>query len=87
VADSVEGSTTREDERYEGIRLRLLAELAGARIAVQVDIGFGDAITPDPRQETYPVMLDQPAPVLSVYPRESVVAEKFDGDGVAGHRE
>ncbi len=78
VADSVEGSTIREDEQYEGIRLRLRAELAGARIAVQVDIGFGEAITPEPRQETYPVMLDQPAPVLSVYPRESVVAEKLE---------
>jgi len=78
VADSVEGSTIREDQEYEGVRLRLSAELASARIGVQIDIGFGDALTPGARVETYPVMLDQPAPVLKVYPRESVVAEKLE---------
>jgi len=78
LADSVEGSIIREDEEYEGVRLRLSADLAGARIAVQVDVGFGDAITPGAREETYPAMLDQPAPVLRVYPRESVVAEKLE---------
>lgn len=78
MADSVEGSMIREDQEYEGVRLRLLADLAGARIAVQVDIGFGDAVTPEARRVTYPVMLDQPAPVLKVYPRESVVAEKLE---------
>jgi len=78
VADSIEGSTIREDEEYEGVRLRIPAGLAGARIQVQVDIGFGDAIVLRASREIYPVMLDQPAPVLKVYPRESVVAEKLE---------
>lgn len=78
MADSVEGSTIREDDEYEGVRLLISAELAGARIRVQVDIGFGDAIVDQATRETYPVMLDQPAPVIRVYPRESVVAEKLE---------
>jgi hypothetical protein len=42
-----------------------------------VDVGFGDAITPGPVTVKYPAMLDLPAPELAAYPRETVVAEKF----------
>ncbi len=52
--------------------------LDGARIPVQCDIGFGDAVTPAPLQQTYPTLLDMPAPVLAVYPLETVVAEKLE---------
>ena len=78
IAKSVDGSLIREDQEYQGVRLRLSADLAGAHIRLQVDIGFGDAVTPDATTASYPVMLDQPAPVLLVYPRESVVAEKVE---------
>ena len=43
----------------------------------QIDIGFGDVVTPAAVEVTYPVLLDFPAPVLPAYSRESVVAEKF----------
>ncbi len=57
----------------------LLGLLDGARSSVQVDIGFGDAVTPAPEQIRYPVMLsDFPAPELRAYPRYTVVAEKFE---------
>ena len=47
-------------------------------IALQVDIGFGDAVTPEPQAITYPVLLeDFPAPQLRAYPKYTVVAEKF----------
>jgi Nucleotidyl transferase AbiEii toxin, Type IV TA system len=36
----------REDNVYDGTRLSLLAFVGSARLPVQVDIGFGDAITP-----------------------------------------
>lgn len=56
----------------------LQAKLDGARIALQVDIGFGDAVTPAPESASYPVLLqDLPAPQLRTYPKYTVVAEKF----------
>lgn len=67
----------KEDQQYPGLRVKLNARLETARIPVQVDIGFGDAITPSPVEVDYPTLLDFQAPRLSAYPRETVIAEKF----------
>jgi hypothetical protein len=75
---SVKGSVIRKEAGYGGVRIDLPAKLDGARIALQVDIGFGDAVTPSPESMTYPVLLeDLPAPQLRSYPKYTVVAEKF----------
>lgn len=68
----------REAVEYGGVRVRTTATIAGARISIQVDIGFGDAITPAAMELDYPVLLDAPAPHLRAYPVETVVAEKFE---------
>ena len=76
--DSVKGSIIRKQAGYGGVRIDLEAKLDGARIALQVDIGFGDAVTPAPQAIRYPVLLeDFPAPQLRAYPKYTVVAEKF----------
>jgi hypothetical protein len=76
--DSVKGSIIRKQAGYGGVRVDLGANLDGARIALQVDIGFGDAVTPAPQAISYPVLLeDFPAPQLRAYPKYTVVAEKF----------
>ncbi len=49
-----------------------------ARVRLQIDVGFGDAVTPPPVRMDLPVLLDFPMPRLLVYPRETVVAEKLD---------
>ena len=75
---SVKGTVIRKEAGYGGVRIDLQAKLDGARIALQVDIGFGDAVTPAPEQISYPVLLgDLPAPQLRAYPKYTVVAEKF----------
>ncbi len=75
---SIKGTTIRQETGYGGVRIDLLAHLDGARIALQVDIGFGDAVTPAPESISYPVLLDDlPAPLLRAYPKYTVVAEKF----------
>ncbi|MDP2869405.1 nucleotidyl transferase AbiEii/AbiGii toxin family protein [Methyloversatilis sp.] len=75
---SVKGSEIRKEAGYGGVRIDLLAKLDGARITLQVDIGFGDAVTPAPESVSYPVLLDDlPAPQLRSYPKYTVVAEKF----------
>lgn len=74
----------REDVEYGGIRVRTSATIAGARVPIQVDIGFGDAITPGPVEIEYPSLLDAPAPRLRAYPVTTVVAEKFQALVVLG---
>ena len=75
---SVRGEQIREDQHYQGVRLTATATLAGARIPLQIDIGFGDAVVPGPQQAEYPTLLDSSPPRLWVYPKETVVAEKFE---------
>jgi hypothetical protein len=67
----------REDLEYGGSRLRTTAALAGARIPITVDIGFGDAVKPGVEDIDLPVLLDMPSPYLRAYPRETVIAAKF----------
>jgi len=76
-ATSIQVATMKEEEKYQGVRTKLNAFLASARIPIQVDIGFGDAITPGPIEIDYPTILDFSAPRIKSYPRETVVAEKF----------
>ena len=77
-ATSVQGAVIRKEAGYGGVRIDLRAALDGARIALQVDIGFGDAVTPAAEAISYPVLLDDlPAPQLRSYPKYTVVAEKF----------
>ena len=63
---------------HGSLRVRTSAQLAAAIIPVQIDIGFGDAVTPGPLELEYPVLLDHPAPTLNAYPRDTVAAEKFE---------
>ena len=67
----------REEVEYGGSRLRTTAALAGARIPITVDIGFGDAVEPGIEDIDLPVLLDMPSPHLRAYPPETVIAEKF----------
>lgn len=78
LADTVKVESIRKEAGYPGVRVTMEAELARARIPVQCDLGFGDAVTPAPRTETFPTLLDLPAPRLRVYPRETVLAEKLE---------
>jgi len=71
LADSVRVELIRDATEYGGIRVTLVGDLAGARIPIQADIGFGDAVTPEPEQIEYPTLLDYPAPCLKAYPRET----------------
>ncbi len=75
---ALQASPIRDEAKYGGVRVRTTATIDGARIPIQVDIGFGDAVTPAPVEIDYPTMLGDPAPRLRAYPVETVVAEKFE---------
>jgi len=75
---SVKGIAIRKETGHGGVRINIVARLDGARIALQVDVGYGDAVTSGPESVGYPVLLrDLPAPSLLSYPKYTVVAEKF----------
>lgn len=78
-ADTVKAAEIRKEANYAGVRVTLIGLLDGARCPVQIDIGFGDAVVPGPEDAQYPVILEgMPSPQLRVYPRYTVVAEKFE---------
>ncbi len=88
-SDSIRIDDIRDAQEYGGSRVRLNAVIAGARVPLQIDIGFGDAVTPSPEDTQYPTILDFPAPVIRAYSRETVIAEKFHAmvtHGIANSR-
>ncbi|SFP34350.1 nucleotidyl transferase AbiEii/AbiGii toxin family protein [Variovorax sp. 770b2] len=82
---TIKGTEIRKEAGYGGVRVDLRAVLDGARISLQIDVGFGDVVTPAPVSVSYPVLLsDLPAPALRAYPKYTVVAEKFHALCVLG---
>lgn len=76
-AASIEVDEIRENQEYQGQRVRLAAKLGSARISVQIDIAFGDAVIPEAKEIDYPTLLGSPSPRIQAYPREAVIAEKL----------
>lgn len=75
----------RKEAGYGGVRVVIAGELAKARCKTQIDVGFGDAVTPAPVDSVYPVLLDDlPAPRLRTYPTYTVVAEKLHAIALLG---
>jgi predicted nucleotidyltransferase component of viral defense system len=77
-AETVKVERINEGANYKGVRVLFIGYLEDARIPIQIDLGFGDVVTPLPEDTEFPALLDLPGPKLLVYPRESVVAEKFE---------
>ena len=76
--DTLAVGLIREEQEYGGVRVELVARVTNAQVRLQVDVGFGDAITPEATVVDFPALLDFPAPRLRAYPRETVVAEKLE---------
>jgi len=78
-ASSITTEEIREEARFGGLRVKLLGRLGNARCPLQVDVGYGDAVTPRARGADYPTLLDDlPVQHLRVYPRATVMAENLD---------
>ncbi len=69
----------RQENKYGGFRVQLNGLLGKARCSLQLDISFGEVITPAPEEIIFPTLLsDLVAPKLRVYPRATVAAEKLE---------
>jgi hypothetical protein len=83
--ESVRADAIRDDKRYGGLRVRLTARLGTVRCALQVDVGFGDAVTPEPQTAVVPGLLDDlSAATLKVCPVYTVIAEKYHAMVILG---
>jgi len=76
-APSVRATPIAEEAEYQGLRVEFGGSLGNARIPMQIDIGFGDCITPKAKEITYPTILGMREPRLRAYPPETSIAEKF----------
>jgi hypothetical protein len=85
-ADAIRIEAIRAEDEYAGTRATLSARCGSARLSMQIDMGFGDSVWPAPRSCVYPALLDFPPPRVLAYPREAVVAEKFEAMVVLGDR-
>lgn len=78
LSDAITTSEIRKEGRYSGIRLKIEGRLGNIRQILQIDIGFGDIVTPAPLEMTYPTLLPLPSPQIMAYSVETVIAEKFE---------
>ncbi len=78
LPDTVAAEPIRENDIYQGVRPSMEARLGNARIPLQVDIGFGDIVTPKAGRIVFPTLLALPAPKVAVYPKETAIADKFE---------
>lgn len=71
-------SEINEQNQYTGVRVKVIAQLANIKQNIQIDIGFGDVITPAPQTLQYPILLeDFEIPIIQAYTIETVIAEKL----------
>jgi predicted nucleotidyltransferase component of viral defense system len=84
TADSVRVDPIRVEDAYGGQRVRLRGLLGKAQLTVQVDVGIGDAVTPEPEWLDYPSLLDLPHPRLRAYRPETTIAEKLHAMVILG---
>src|SRR5262249_44815107 len=76
--DTLEVEEIRENRDYGGLRVSMTAALERARIPLQVDVGYGDAVVPSAIDLDYPTLLGSSTPRIRAYPLETVVSEKVE---------
>lgn len=77
--DSIKAEIIKEQDDYNGIRVKFCAYLERSRASMQIDVGFGDTVNPPAEPRAYPTLLDDDEPpCIKVYPPETIIAEKFE---------
>lgn len=83
---SIRVAAIRSEDSYGGKRVTLNGRLGAAKLRVQVDVGIGDAVTPEPEWLEFPSLLDLPRPRLRAYRPETAIAEKVHAMVVLGSK-
>ncbi|MBN1981519.1 MAG: nucleotidyl transferase AbiEii/AbiGii toxin family protein [Chitinivibrionales bacterium] len=74
---TVKSETITKDVGYVGSRVRFIGKMENMRIAMQIDLGFGDVVFPEPEMITIPSFFEMHTAQILGYTRESAIAEKF----------
>jgi hypothetical protein len=74
---TVQVSRIAEEAEYDGVRAIFAGRLGNARIPMQIDVGFGDRVTPGPAEIEYPSVLGTSRARLIGYTPETTIAEKL----------
>jgi len=77
-SDTMVVDPIREEAEFHGLRAKFIARLGNIRIPLQVDVGIGDSVWPEPEYVIYPTLLDMPAPRIRAYRKETSISEKLD---------
>ncbi len=84
---TIKAAPIREEAFYDGIRVKLIAKLGTVRIPMQIDIGFGDAVTPAPEtKHIQSLIAELTGPEVNAYPMYSVIAEKLEAIVMLGEQ-
>jgi len=76
--DEISVTHINEQNKYHGIRTKVEVGMGTIKQNIQIDIGFGDVVTPKPIELKYPALLPEfPEPLLLAYNYETVIAEKL----------
>ncbi|TDS32300.1 nucleotidyl transferase AbiEii/AbiGii toxin family protein [Halanaerobium congolense] len=76
--NKIKSRSINEGANYKGQRIKIVTLIGNARVHLQIDIGFGDVVVPEPVKIQYPKLLDFDGPEIIAYSLETVIAEKFD---------
>ncbi len=82
--NSIEVALIREESIYHGVRAIIRVQLGVMPIRLQVDVGFGDVIVPEPKPSEFPCLLAKRGLMVNAYLPETVIAEKFNAIVVLG---
>jgi hypothetical protein len=78
LPETVKGEVIREENKYDGIRIKLEFKIGRTGEFMQIDIGFGDAVTPPAAEIRFPSILDMPSATFRAYCQDTVIAEKLE---------
>lgn len=78
LAETVKAEAIREENEYDGIRIKVEFRIGRTGQYLQVDIGFGDSLNPPALEIQFPTILEMPSPHLKAYRRDTVIAEKVE---------
>lgn len=74
---SLQSEPITKDGAYQGTRLKFKAYFNGSRNDMSIDLGLGDYVV-NPREITFPTILEEDEPILTAYSLETIVAEKLE---------
>lgn len=78
LTETVTAAVIRDEARYPGVRITMVAQLASAHVKLRLDVSFGDPVTPSPRRIELPALRPGSPPIRVLgYPIETVLAEKL----------